>query len=105
MAAARVVAKLYADVVKNIENKNSVCKTAVMINENCGAFFLFKFPHKAGKVLSLVINRVVSAGSIVQDNQEPIIEIIIPKLIITAAHFPTVISRILLIAGWDTLPD
>ena len=32
-AAARVEAKLYADVVNNIENKNNVCKTAVIITK------------------------------------------------------------------------
>ena len=98
-AAARVEAKLYADVVNNIENKNNVCKTAVMINENCGAFFLFNLPHEAGNALSLAINRVVSAGSIVHDNHEPMVEIITPKLIIIEAHFQTATSKLLPIAG------
>ena len=54
---------------------------------------------KQAKFCLLPLYRVVSAGSIVHDNHESIVEIITPKLIIIAAYFPTATSKMLPIAG------
>ena len=69
--------------MKSKEKRKIVCKTPVIIKEAVGAPLAFTFPHIFGIALSSATNIVVSAGNIVQDNQEIIVEMINPTLIIT----------------------
>ena len=76
--------------MKSNENKKIVCNTAVIIKETVGAFLALTFPQIFGIALSSATNIVVSAGSIVQESQETIVEMIKPTLIKIEPQLPTV---------------
>lgn len=88
-AVHREYAKLYALSVNNSVNTNIWVRMVMNNSEKVGAFLAFTSPNFLGSRFRCAIKRVVSAGSMVQDSQQPRMEMIRPMLMRIAPQGPT----------------
>ncbi len=82
-----------------------VCRIAVVNRALVGAFLLFSLPQNLGAAPSSAIKSMVSAGSMVHDSQETIVEMIKPMLMIIMPQSPTIIFKSLPKAGCAALTN